>query len=78
MKSLHGVVDKGAWSTSFNKIFNMTDCRVDSITNSRTIQTTPSNSLKLIEFETYYIKSNPPLYLHQQSTVTSRLSTYPN
>ena len=30
-------------------------------------QSPPSDSLKLLEFETYYIKPNPPLFLHQQN-----------
>ena len=30
-------------------------------------QTPPSNSLKLIEFETYYIKPNPSLFFRQQN-----------
>jgi hypothetical protein len=35
-------------------------------------QTPPSNSLKLIEFETCYTKSNPPLFFRQQSMQWSR------
>ena len=30
-------------------------------------QTTPNNSLKLIDFETYYINPNPPLFSRQQN-----------
>ena len=30
-------------------------------------QTPPSSSLKLVDFETYYIKPNPPLLFHEQN-----------
>ena len=39
-----------------------TDCRVDSITNSKTDKHHQYKSLKLIEFEIYCIKPNPPLF----------------
>ena len=35
-------------------------------------QTLPSSSLKLVEFETYYIKPNPPLFFRQQNMQWSR------
>ena len=31
------------------------------------MQTPPSSSLKLVEFETYYIEPNPPLFSRQQN-----------
>ena len=34
-------------------------------------QTPPSNSLKLIKYETYYIKPHPPLFFHQQNMQSS-------
>ena len=35
-------------------------------------QTPPSSSFKLVEFETYYIEPNLPLFVHQQSMQWSR------
>ena len=35
-------------------------------------QTPPSSSLELVEFETYYIKLNPPLFFCQQNMQWSR------
>ena len=32
----------------------------------------PSSSLKLVEFETYYMKPNPPLFFRQQNMQWSR------
>ena len=44
------------------------NCKVDSITNFKIErQTPPSNSLKVIEFKTSYIKLNPPLFFSQQN-----------
>ena len=39
-------------------------------------QTPPSNSLKLIEFKTHYIKPNPPLFFHQQNIQWSILTSH--
>ena len=36
------------------------------------MQTPPSSCLKLVEFETYYIEPNPPLFLRQQHMQWSR------
>ena len=36
------------------------------------IQTPPRSSLKLVEFETYYIEPNPPLFFRQQNMHWSR------
>jgi len=57
------VVDKGAWSTGiFNIFFNRIDFRTEFRADSRTDKHHQIILLKLINFETYYIKSNPPLF----------------
>ena len=39
-------------------------------------QTPPNNSLKLVEFETYCIKPNPPLFFRQQNMQWSRIMVH--
>ena len=41
-------------------------------------QTPPSSSLKLVDFETYCIKPNPPLLFHQQNMQWSRNMVHPH
>ena len=74
MKVLHGVLHGGLWIRFhglFSKINSRTYCKedfiIDSKINSRTNNTPPSNSLKLTEFETYYIELNSPLFFRQQN-----------
>ena len=56
-----------------NKIDCRTNCKAESNIDSRTNKHHHNDSLKLIEFETYYIKPNPPLFfLPTKHAIVSR------
>ena len=67
MKSLHGVLHDELWIRFFwiyfsNMTYFTTNCMANFKTNSLDRWTPPSISLKLIDFETYHMKPNPPLF----------------